>query len=44
MVQTSFVTWYRLYGNETVTMQLDQLSLVEWDTQPVNGLDSLETV
>ena len=38
------VTWYRLYGNETVTMQLDKLSQVEWDTQPVNGLDSLETV
>ena len=40
----SFVTWYRLYGNETVTMQLDRLSLVEWDTQQVNGLDSLEPV
>ena len=25
-------------------MQLDKLSQVEWDTQPVNGLDSLETV
>ena len=23
-------------------MQLDRLSLMEWDTQPVNGLDSLE--
>ena len=42
MVSTSFVTWYRLYGNDTVTMQLDRLSLMERDTQSVNGLDSLE--
>ena len=25
-------------------MQLEQLSWVEWDTQPVNSLDSLEPV
>ena len=33
-----------VYGNGVVTIQLGQLSLVEWDPQAVNGSDSLETV
>ena len=34
----SSVSYYSLYGNDAVTMQLES------DTQPVNGSDSLETV
>ena len=44
MVWMSFVGWYSLHGNDVAKMQLVRLSLTDWDTQPVNGSDSLETV